>query len=165
VNTWLGIAILAASFVGMSIGGRFGTMFIKEGNVTEGLGKYAAIAAAVSLPFCFLAFMTESFVWHMVFLCVAMMFFFSVTSPINLALLTSAPAHLSSTAMAVSNLAVHAFGDSLSTSMVGIMSDYGYGLKFSLQILPVMLFISIWAWYPRKRHPIPRPKAVVTCSE
>ena len=146
VNYGLGAVVLGSAVAGTVIGGKFGTRMVRPNFVVGGLTRFGAIMAFLSFPFCLAAIQATSLAVFFGALFVSMMFFFAAMSPVNLALLKAAPNHLGATAMAVSNLAVHACGDVFSTALIGILAD-SFPLQMVMGVLPFFLIIAGFAWW------------------
>lgn len=83
----------------------------------------SALMMAVSLPFCFIAFLVDSKWVFFVFLGIAELLIFAKEGPINSAMLWSVGEDLKPHAMAFSMLIAHLFGDIPSPPILGYMLD------------------------------------------
>jgi sugar phosphate permease len=68
--------------------------------------------------------------------------------PINASILNAAPAHLRARANGISVLCIHLFGDAISPSIIGAVSDMTRGdLRGALMIVPAALLLSGFIWF------------------
>jgi hypothetical protein len=80
------------------------------------------------------------------------------TSPINLIMLRTAPAHLRASAMAVGIFSIHLLGDLWSPSLLGLLLDYVARVP-AMMLLPLGFAIATAVWWPRRREQAPQAEA------
>jgi hypothetical protein len=96
-----------------------------------------------------MAFLAPSWVLFFVFACVAEVLLFTSTSPINAAILRSAPPALRASAMAAAIFAIHMFGDLWSPPAVGWLADH-LPIVTAMMILPALFGLGAFLWWPKR---------------
>jgi len=81
-----------------------------------------------------------------VFLAVGQFFAWSYNGPINAMIVNSVPSPLRTRAISISVLLTHLFGDAISPSVVGFISDKDGGLRDAMWAAPVALAIGTVIW-------------------
>ena len=76
----------------------------------------------------------------------AVFFGWCYNGPINAVVLNSVVARLRSRANGVCTLLIHLFGDAISPSIIGLVSDESGDLRSALLIVPLSLFVSALLW-------------------
>src|SRR5262249_17935592 len=111
-----------------------------------------------SVPFLIACLLAKSFVGFFGAIVVAEFAIFLSTSPINVVILQSVPETLRVSAMALSIFAIHLFGDLISSSLIGWISDSSF-LQNVMFVLPAALALGTAAWW---RGSARRPSAVMS---
>lgn len=139
-----GVAVLTG-LAGTLLGGQLGDRLAAK---TKGAHlKISALSMILSLPFFLVCIETQILSVFVAALVFVQFLFFISTSPINLALLESAPKRLGTSAIAVAVFACHILGDAISAPLIGVLSDrtqnLGYGL---LACTPFVILCSGFWW-------------------
>jgi MFS family permease len=116
-----GVALAAAGLVGTLIGGLLGDRMAQrrpDGHFT--LSGWAMVA---SLPFTLLAILSPSpaIFWPAMFVTLTLLFL--GTGPLNAAMANVLPAELRGWGFAVNTFSIHALGDAISPTLIGLASD------------------------------------------
>ncbi len=105
-----------------------------------------ALSMIVATPICFFAVTVGNATLSLIGLGVGMFFLFLPTGPICSELFEIVPVHLRASSMALCTFMIHLFGDFISPSVVGSISDRTQNLQTGVLILPVVLLISAILW-------------------
>jgi MFS family permease len=159
-NYVFGLVLIVAGALTTSLGGWLGDRagkrlaasgeFPPDEALPRGHLRVCAIASFLGAPFAAAAFLSPTPVLFFVFMFLAIASVFLGNSPINAALLSSVPAHLRASAMAISIFAIHILGDMWSPPMVGALMK-GLGSRpLAMQLLPVAILGSAFFWWVRR---------------
>jgi MFS family permease len=126
-GTLFGGVLAAAGFAGTIIGGRLGDRLSRRRSDAHFL--MSGVALIASLPFTLAAVLAPSpaIFWPAMF--VSLTLFFLTIGPLNAAIANVLPAALRGRGFAVSTMAIHLFGDVLSPTLIGWVSDHVGGLR------------------------------------
>jgi MFS family permease len=118
---YFGVALAGAGLVGTLIGGLLGDRMAQrrpDGHFT--LSGWAMVA---SLPFTLLAILspTPAIFWSSMFVTLTLLFL--GTGPLNAAMANVLPAELRGWGFAVNTFSIHALGDAISPTLIGLASD------------------------------------------
>jgi MFS transporter, Spinster family, sphingosine-1-phosphate transporter len=107
----------------------------------SGLSMLAAVPAA------WLAFRATSSAGYITTLLVAEFLVFFSTGPINVVIVSVVPVGIRATAMAVSILIIHLFGDAAAPWLLGALSDW-LGIASAVLVVPLAVALSgvVWSW-------------------
>ncbi len=141
----LGIATLSSGIIGTLFGGKFGSVFSKDGDHVAGFAKFAGLTSIAATPFAFMALNTSDNNIFFVMLFAVQACMFAASAPVNTAILTAVPPAITATAFAVSIFAMHALGDLISPTIVGWISDQA-NLKTGMLLLPCFVLLSGFIW-------------------
>lgn len=172
-NFWFGVVTVAAGAVGTIIGGRWADRALaphahttrhddlaaRRG--TNELLRVCAVGVALAAPATLAAFLSPAPVPFFALVFVAEVGVFLSTSPVNAALLRTVPPELRASAMAACIFAIHMFGDLGSPPGVGLLLDVTT-LVAAMMALPVLLALSAYLWWPRRREAEGEPDAAPT---
>ena len=161
-NYAFGLILVAGGIIGTGIGGAWGDRAAKRATASgEAPGDHpgarahlrvCAIASALGAPFAAACFVSPTSTSFFALIFVAIVALFLTTSPINAALLSSVPAGVRGSAMALSIFAIHLFGDLWSPPLVGLIADHA-PMQFAMLLLPAAIALSALAWWlPRTPH-------------
>ena len=115
-----GITVLAG-VIGTLVGGRLGDRM--QARSAGGYFRLSGIGLLCSSPFIVLMTTLDSLPAIFVVVFIAELFLFLNTGPLNAALIGSVPVQMRGAAFAVNVLCIHAFGDALSSVLLGVVSD------------------------------------------
>ena len=83
----------------------------------------------------------------MAFLAASIFLLFFITGPVNTLILETVPVNVRGSAMAVSILMIHLFGDLYSPEIVGRLADRMAGdLQKAMLLLPAVLLVAVCVW-------------------
>ncbi|RMG99657.1 MAG: MFS transporter [Deltaproteobacteria bacterium] len=151
-NLMFGGATVAAGLLGTFVGGYLGDL--RQRNDPAGYFVVSGWGLLVGAP-CVLALPLLAGPEAVVALSfVAEFFLFLNTSPLNAALVASVPAHLRASGFAINIFLIHAFGDAVSPTWIGWVSDrVGLGVGLATMAVPVaiggMLLVASARWVRR----------------
>ncbi len=146
-GTIFGGITVVAGICGTLLGGRLGDRM--QARSAGGYFRLSGIGLLCSSPFIVLMTLLGSLPAIFAVVFVAEMLLFLNTGPLNAALLGCVPVQMRSAAFAVNVLCIHAFGDALSSVLLGVVSDAatpvlgsaaaGLSLAIALTAIPVAL--------------------------
>ena len=120
-GTIFGGITVVAGVIGTLVGGRLGDrMQIRS---PGGYFRLSGIGLLCSSPFIVLMTALDSLPAIFAVVFIAELFLFLNTGPLNAALIGSVPVQMRGAAFAVNVLCIHAFGDALSSVLLGVVSD------------------------------------------
>lgn len=145
-----GAILVVTGLGGTSLGGLLADRFRGDDPARANL-RICAWSSLVAAPLALVALLAPGAAGFLVALAACQVAIFLSTSPINAAVLASAPPTLRANAMAVSIFAIHLLGDMVSPPVIGRISDaHGAtadGLRLGMFLLPVALVVSALAWF------------------
>ena len=106
----------------------------------------------LSVPFFILCLLSDNLVEFSIYLSLLQFFFFLSTSPVSVAILEAAPAHLKTSAMAMAIFACHILGDAISSPLIGYLSDATGSLRFGMLACAPVILLSGMLWLLAARH-------------
>ncbi len=143
---WLGLVLAGGGFVGTAIGGWLGDRAAGADRAKAYL-RVCALVTAAAVPFSALALLAKTPGGFFASFAVASVLLFTSTAPTNAAILKSVPEELRASAMAVSIFVIHLFGDFVSPSIVGLLSDAIGSLRIAMLMLPAMIALGALLWW------------------
>ena len=158
-NFRFGAITVAAGAIGTAIGGWWGDRAAKKDrgepdesrNAALGYLRVCSISVAVGAPLALGAILSPTATAFFAWVFVAEIALFVSTSPINSVILRSVPIERRASAMALSILAIHLFGDLWSPALIGLIADHA-PMELAMLMLPVAFAVGagIW-WMPKPR--------------
>eukprot|EP00002_Diphylleia_rotans_P009923 TRINITY_DN2029_c0_g1_i3.p1 TRINITY_DN2029_c0_g1~~TRINITY_DN2029_c0_g1_i3.p1 ORF type:complete len:401 (-),score=65.88 TRINITY_DN2029_c0_g1_i3:402-1604(-) len=151
-NSVFGSITALAGLFGTSFGGWFLDRALKSlpsgarDDPSVGL-KVSMVAVLIALPISVAVFYAPDAAMFFLAMGFAEFLMFSVTGPINGAILSSVPAHLRSFGMGSSNMLIHLFGDLPSPIIVGALSDSTGDKSLSLAICAMWNIWTVLLWW------------------
>jgi len=110
---------------------------------------YFALSCLSMVPaagFALLALRAESRVVIGAAILLAQFFMWFYNGPINAIIVNSVPAAMRARAVSMSILSIHLFGDAISPTMIGVISDRTGDLMNGMILIPVMMLIGAAVW-------------------
>lgn len=159
-NFLFGTLTVVGGAIGTALGGALGDRASardwretdRDLNAARGFLAVSAWGSLVAAPFALLAFLATTPTMFFIAIFVCEVALFTSTSPINAALLRSVPEQRRASAMAITILAIHLFGDLWSPPLVGFMAD-SMGMRVGMLLsLPIAIAFSGWLWWVGKRR-------------
>jgi hypothetical protein len=144
-----GAIVVATGFIGTFAGGWAGDHFLKRTRKSYLLvSGWATVAAA---PAALVAFLSPHRAVYMSAIVVTELLLFASTGPINSAIVNVVAPGERATAVALSILGIHLFGDVPSPPLIGALSD-ATSLGTAFLALPVVIALAggIWLYAARK---------------
>jgi MFS transporter, Spinster family, sphingosine-1-phosphate transporter len=134
-----GALLLVAGFVGTLAGGRAGDRLARRR--PDGHFLVSAVTLIATLPFTLLAILHPSpaIFWPAMF--VTLLFTFVNTGPLNAAMANVLPPQLRGRGFGVNVLAIHLFGDMVSPTAIGVVSDH-IGLATPVLVTAMLLAVA-----------------------
>jgi MFS transporter, Spinster family, sphingosine-1-phosphate transporter len=133
------VAGIGGTFIGGYLADKLSPRFRQAYLCVSGLSMLAAVPAA------WLAFKTTSPAGYITALLVAEFLVFFSTGPINVVLVSVVSVGIRATAMAVSILIIHLFGDAAAPWLLGALSDH-LGLSQAVLMVPLAVALSGVVW-------------------
>ena len=168
-NYWFGTVTVVAGAIGTLIGGQLADRVLRplpavpaDASHLHHANRLAAsaqlrvcaIGVGIAFPLAAASFFAPSATLFFALAGVAEVGLFLSTSPINVIMLRTAPAHLRASAMAVGIFSIHLFGDLWSPSLLGLFLDH-LELLAAMMALPLGFAIATVVWWPRAREAAP----------
>lgn len=156
-NFIFGALTVVGGATGTALGGVLGDRASRRdwGEQNRDLGasraflRVSAWGSLLAAPAAVAAFMATSATGFFVAVFVCEVGLFLSTSPINAAILRSVPEHRRASAMALTILMIHLFGDLWSPPAVGRLADV-LGMPAAMMLLPVAIAASGFFWWLRR---------------
>ena len=144
-NMAFGAITVIAGLFGTLIGGAWGDRWAKTG--TDAYLKLSALSMFAAVPVYFLILRTDRYSHFCVFTFILEFLLFLSTSPINAEIVNCVSPHIRSSANAMGIFMIHLFGDALSPTLIGYISDRS-NLRFAMMLFLAPLFAAgvIWSW-------------------
>lgn len=144
-NMSFGTVTVLAGLLGTLLGGSWADRWAKRG--TDAYLKLSAVSIFAAIPVFALALRMKTFSeFNQMVFCLEFLLFLS-TSPVNAQIVNMVPANLRAAASAGAIFCIHLFGDAISPSFVGMVSDHS-DLRLALWVMIPFLFAcaGIWSW-------------------
>lgn len=140
-----GAITLATGFVGTFIGGWLGDLFLKRNR--QSYLWVSGIATLLAAPATYVSLTHPSKPVYLTAIVVAEVLIFMCTGPVNSAIVNAVAPNERATALGLSVLLMHLFGDIPSPPLIGYLSDRS-SLDRAFLIIPVAVLLAgvIWAW-------------------
>jgi MFS family permease len=150
-----GAIVVVTGFVGTFVGGWLGDALLRR--TAQAYLWLSGIAMLVAAPLAWVVFVDPRPAVFLPAVVLAELLLFATTGPINSAIVNAVGAGERATAVALSILAIHLFGDVPSPPLIGWISDAS-SLERAVLIMPVAILIggAIWileAWIGGRRRP------------
>ncbi len=163
-NFIFGALTVVGGATGTALGGVIGDRASRRdwGESNRDLGaaraflRVSAWGSFIAAPAAVAAFMATSSTGFFVAVFVCEVALFLSTSPINAAILRSVPEHRRASAMALTILMIHLFGDLWSPPAVGRLADV-LGMRAAMMLLPFAIGASGIFWWLRRPSGAPTP--------
>ena len=128
-NTFFGILLLVSGIAGTVIGGRLGDRLARR--YPSAHFTFSAFATIVAVPLIITAIRSHSewVLWPCTF--VGLFLLFTITGPLQGAMMNVLPANLRGRGVAVYTVSIHLFGDVLSQPLLGLAKD-AMGLEWPM---------------------------------
>jgi len=136
---------ISAGVIGTLLGGFLSDRFLKTNE--SAYFTVAWISLALSLPVCVAGVWTHVPTTAIGFLFLSEILVFMQSGPLNAALVTYTPLSMRSMAFAANIFVIHALGDALSPTLVGIVSDMS-GLRIAVTL--ALLFLGMAAYFAKR---------------
>jgi MFS family permease len=151
-NVGLGAAGLTGGLAGTALGGVLGDRLARGSNLasSSALVRVCAFACTLAAPLGAAAILAPSLALMLVLLFACQLALFMTTSPINGALLRTAPPGAEASALAVAIFCIHLFGDLWAPSAVGLLAD-AVSLERALLLPPAALAAAAAVWWATAR--------------
>jgi hypothetical protein len=151
-NLGLGAAGLTGGLAGTALGGALGDRLARGANLSSSraLIRACAFACALAAPLGAAAILSPSLALMLVLLLACQLALFVTTSPINGALLRTAPPGAEASALAVAIFCIHLFGDLWAPSAVGLLADMS-SLERAMLLPPAALAAAAAVWWATAR--------------
>jgi fucose permease len=110
---------------------------------------YFALSSLSMIPaagFALLAITAESRLVIGAAILLAQFFMWFYNGPINAIIVNSVPAAMRARAVSMSILFIHLFGDAISPTMIGVISDRTGDLMNGMMLIPVMMLLGAAIW-------------------
>ncbi len=144
-DNFFGAVLIVAGVVGSLLGGLLATWWQRR--TPAGYASLLFSSVMLSVPISFCALLVADTLLSMIFLATSVFLLFFITGPVNTLILETVPVGVRSSAMAISILMIHLFGDFYSPEAVGRLADRMAGdLRKAILILPVALFVAALLW-------------------
>jgi predicted MFS family arabinose efflux permease len=144
-DNFFGAVLIVAGVVGSLLGGLLGTRWQRR--TSAGYACLLASSVALSVPLAFCAVLAAGAALSMAFLAASIFLLFFITGPVNTLILETVAVNVRSSAMAVSILMIHLFGDLYSPEIVGRLADRVAGdLQRAMLLLPAVLLVAACVW-------------------
>jgi len=138
-NTLFGLITVIAGITGTLTGGWLGDRLQKK--TGKGYLKVSGWGFLIGTPFSVYALITPSLPQCMAAIAVAEFFLFLNTGPLNTVIVNVTSPSMRAMAFAVNIFFIHALGDAVSPTILGLLSDH-WGLRNSLLITPFAILLA-----------------------
>jgi MFS family permease len=142
-DTIVGAVTVVAGLAGTFVGGFIGDFLTAR--VRNGHLWLSGVATLAAVPSAWAALYARSPSMYLGNFALAEFLLFLSTGPVNVMIVDVVPIAIRATAMAVSIFAIHAFGDAISPSAIGALSDR-YGLATGIIVVPTAIALSGLLW-------------------
>lgn len=151
-----GAVVVVTGFAGTLAGGFLGDRWQRR--TARGYLWFAAVTTLGAVPFALVALTSTSPPAYMAAIVLAELLLFMSTGPVNAAIANSVTPLERASAMALSMLAIHAFGDVPSPPLIGYLADAGT-LARAVLVVPVAVLAGGLIWLGAALAPSPRRAA------
>jgi MFS family permease len=140
-----GVIVVMTGFAGTFAGGYLADALRRR--LREADLWVSGVATLAAAPVALAAFMTYRPALYLVALVVAQLLLFASTGPVNTAIVNAVPPAERASAVAISILAIHLFGDVPSPALIGFLSDRS-SLGRAVLVVPVAILAAglVWTW-------------------
>lgn len=134
------------------VGGLAGTLtggFLADRLARRTRSPYFALSCLTMIPaagFALLALTAHSRLVIGVAILLAQFFMWCYNGPINAIIVNAVPAAMRARAVSMSILSIHLFGDAISPTMIGVISDRTGALFNGMVLIPVMMLVGATIW-------------------
>lgn len=144
-NMRFGTVTVVAGFLGTFIGGAWADRWAARG--TDGYLKLSALSMFLALPVYFGVMGAGDFTSFSLWVFALEFLLFLSTSPVNAQVMNAVSPNLRASAMAASIFCIHIFGDAISPTLVGKISDLS-DLRAGMYFFIPFIFLSgaFWLW-------------------
>jgi MFS family permease len=151
-NLGLGAAGLTGGLAGTALGGALADRLARGSKPADSrvLVRACAFACALAAPLGAAAVLAPSLALMLALLLACQLALFVTTSPINGALLRTAPPGAEASALAVAIFCIHLFGDLWGPSAVGLLADVT-SFEHALLLPPAALAVAAAVWWATAR--------------
>ncbi len=141
----VGVVTVACGILG-TVAGSYGADFL-VGRTSHPYLAFSGLAMIPATACASLTLLIPGKAAAVVFLAIGQFFAWSYNGPINAMIVNSVPSPLRARAISVSVLMTHLFGDAISPSIVGLLSDKGgRGLPGAMWAAPIALALGTVIW-------------------
>ncbi len=159
-NVWMGAVSVVGGAIGTALGGLWGDRSTRRAcpaadpqDGTAGttrrvtaLLRVCAFGSAIGAPFATIAILSPTPTTFLAALFICDVALFLSPSPINAAVLESAPPAIRASAMALCIFGIHLLGDLWSPPAVGVLADH-FPMRMAMLILPLAILVSGMMWW------------------
>jgi len=146
INSYFGIILVAAGFIGSLGGGRLSTNLARRSqNPRRSLLFFTGISALLGVPFLVTALITQTQSLFLILCFLAELMIFAGVAPINSVIVLSAPRPLVTAAQGLTIASINILGSFLAPIVLGAVADRTT-LPFALQLCSIALFMSGSLW-------------------
>ena len=142
-DTLIGVVTVIAGIGGTFLGGYLADVLAPR--VRQAYLYVSGLSMVAAIPVAWLAFSAQAPAAYIAALLGAEFLVFLSTGPINVVLVSVVPVGMRATAMAVSILAIHLFGDAAAPWLLGALSD-SLGLATAVLAVPLAIALSGAVW-------------------
>ena len=167
-NFLIGAITVAGGFLGTMVGGWWADRWASRSS--DGYLKLSALSLWIAAPLLLILLNLHNFHVFLAALFVMQFFLFLSTSPVNAQLVQCVPVSMRATAQAMAIFSIHLFGDAISPTLIGVLSDRA-DLRTAMLIFPVVLTLGAVFWslkfilsfeampWPKKSIALPKAQA------
>ena len=138
-----GAVVVVTGFVGTFVGGWVADALQKKW--TQSYLWVSGITALIAAPACLIGFNASSYAVYMTAIVIAELLVFASTGPVNSAIVNFVAPEERASAVALSTLCIHLFGDGPSPPLIGFVSDHS-SLQRAFLIVPVAILVCGMIW-------------------
>jgi predicted MFS family arabinose efflux permease len=138
-NTIFGMITVVSGIIGTLAGGWLGDRFQRRS--PAGYLYISALGFTLGAPLLVVALTTSNLTLCLIAIFAAELFLFFNTGPLNTVLINVVPPGYRAMGFAISIFVIHALGDAVSPTLIGMLSDQ-WGLPHALLITPLALLIA-----------------------
>jgi sugar phosphate permease len=140
----MGAVVVVAGLAGTALGGWLGEKFV--GRTRHPYLAMSGLTMAVAAVFAIPAVVVTDTRTAIVCAGISQLFLWAYNGPVNALLVNCVPSALRVRAFALSILTIHAFGDAISPSVAGIVSDLAHSLPTAMLLVPSSVAIGAAIW-------------------
>lgn len=137
-NYRFGFILVVSGFIGTLAGGHIGDLLARRYRSAH--FTFSGIVTIAAVPFIATAIVSRSsaVLWPCTF--IGLLLLFLITGPLQAAMVNVLPADLRGRGVAVYTVAIHAFGDALSPTLIGLASDQ---IGLEIPVLATVLLLTL----------------------